>query len=266
MNFLLMGYFYSDGDVATDPSAPLEDGKVTLHGAVAGYARSLDLWGKSSKVAVLLPFACADGSAKLAGQPGQRDVCGFADPRLRLSVNLYGAPALTLAEFHHYRQDLIIGVSLVGTAPAGQYDSDKLLNLGTNRWSLKTEIGASKAVGRFTLELAGAAAFYTDNDNYFGGQKRKQDPVYSVQGHLIYSFDHGAWGAIDGTWFQGGRTTTDGIKRDDEQKNMRIGATYARPVDRHNSIKLYDSTGLATRTGGDFDTLGVVWQYRWSGE
>jgi len=265
MNFLLLGYAYSEGDVAFDPSAPLEDGEVTVHGTVLAYARSLDMWGKSGKVAALVPYACADGSAKLAGKPGERDICGFADPRLRMSVNLYGAPAMSLEEFRNYRQDLIVGASLVVSGPAGNYDSNKLLNIGTHRWSVKPELGASKALGRVTLELAGAATFYTDNDNYYGGQKREQDPVYSVQGHFIYSFKNGAWGAIDGTYFWGGRTTTDGIKRDDSQKNTRLGATLALPVDRYNSVKFYASTGLATRTGGDFDTFGAAWQYRWGG-
>lgn len=265
MNFLLMGYFYSDGNVATDPSLPLKDGKVTVHGADAGYARSLDMWGKSGKIAALLPYACADGSAKLAGQPGQRDICGLADPRLRLSINLYGAPALTLEEFRNYRQDLIIGATVQVTAPVGQYDSDKLLNIGTNRWSVKTELGASQAVGRVTLELAGAATFYADNDDYFGGQKREQDPVYSIQGHLIYSFSRGIWGAIDGTYFRGGRTTIDGIKGDDLQENTRLGATLALPINRQNSVKLFAATGVATRTGGDFDTIGAAWQFRWGG-
>lgn len=131
MNFLLLGYFYSDGDVATDPSLPLKDGHVTVNGAVTGYVRSLDMWGKSGKISAVMPYACAEGSAKLAGQPGERDICGLADPRLRLSINLYGAPAMNFEEFRSYRQDLIIGATLQVTAPYGQYDSDKLLNIGT---------------------------------------------------------------------------------------------------------------------------------------
>ena len=265
MNFLLLGYFYSDGDVATDPSLPLKDGHVTVNGAVTGYIRSLGMWGKSGKLGVVLPYACADGTAKLAGQPGERDICGLADPRLRLSINLYGAPALTPEEFRSYLQDLIIGTTLQVTAPYGQYDSDKLLNIGTNRWSVKTEIGASQALGRVTLELAGAATFYTDNDNYFDGQKREQDTVYSIQGHVIYSFSRGVWGAIDATYFWGGRTTTNGVRDDDAQGNTRIGATLALPVSRHNSVKLFASTGLVTRAGGDFDSIGAAWQYRWGG-
>jgi len=106
---------------------------------------------------------------------------------------------------------------------------------------------------------------YSNNDNYIGGQKREQDPVYSIQGHFIYSFRGGVWGAIDGTYFQGGRTKTDGIKRDDSQENTRVGATLALPVNRHNSIKLYASSGVATRTGGDFNTIGAAWQFRCGG-
>ena len=89
--------------------------------------------------------------------------------------------------------------------------------------------------------------------------------LYSIQGHLLYHFKRGAWGAIDGTYFRGGRPTTDGIKRDDSQENTRIGATLALPVNRHNSVKLYASTGVATRTGGDLDTIGAAWQFRWGG-
>jgi hypothetical protein len=159
MNFLLAGYAYSDGDVAFDPSAPLEDGDVTLQGYVFAYARSLDRWGKSGKVSAILPYACADGSATFAGQPGERDTCGFAGPRLCVTVNLHGAPAVSLKEFRHYRQDLIVGTSLQVTPPAGNYDSNKLLNIGTNRWSIKPEIGVSRAISRVTLELAGAITF-----------------------------------------------------------------------------------------------------------
>jgi hypothetical protein len=39
----------------------------------------------------------------------------------------------------------------------------------------------------------------------------------------------------------------------------------ALPVNRHNSIKLYGSTGVSTRTGSDFDVVGIAWQYRWGG-
>ena len=114
------------------------------------------------------------------------------------------------------------------------------------------------------LELAGAVAVYTDN-NDFGGSRREQDPVYSVQGHVIYTLKSGIWLALDATHYEGGTTTVDGVENDDRQENNRFGATLALPVNKRQSIKLYASTGVAIRTGSDFDIYGAAWQYRWGG-
>jgi hypothetical protein len=104
----------------------------------------------------------------------------FADPRIRLSINLCGAPALTLKEFKDYEQDLIAGAILQVSVPWGQYDDTRLVNIGINRWFVKPELGVSKALGRWTLELSTAATLYTDNDDFYGGNTRSQDPIYST--------------------------------------------------------------------------------------
>jgi hypothetical protein len=265
LNFLIAGYAHTEGGVATDPALPIENAEVEVHSAVFAYARSLEVFGNSAKFDVVLPYAWVSGSATAVGQFREREVSGFADPRVHFSVNLYGAPALSLEDFANYRQNTIIGASLEVTAPGGQYDADKLLNIGTNRWSVKPEIGISKRLGPVTLELAGGVRFYTDNDDFLGGKVREQDPIYSVQGHLIYSFSYGIWAAVDGTFYTGGRTTVDGVKGNDLQENSRLGATLSFPVNRYNSVKLYFSTGVSTRTGSDFDAAGIVWQYRFGG-
>jgi hypothetical protein len=150
------------------------------------------------------------------------------------------------------------------TAPTGQYDSSKLVNIGTNRWSVKSEVGTSVAVKRWILELDLAATFYEDNDDFLGAT-RAQDPIYSMQGHVIYGFKSGVWAALDSTWYRGGQTTVDGVESNDLKENTRVGLTLAFPVNRRNSIKLYASSGLSTRTGTDFDVAGIGWQYRWGG-
>ena len=151
------------------------------------------------------------------------------------------------------------------SAPLGQYDADKLLNIGTDRWAIKPEIGFSKALGPVTLELAPAVTFYTDNNDFLGGHTRAQAPMFSVQGHLIYNVWAGIWVALDGTYYTGGRTTIDGVESNDLQSNSRVGLTVALPVNRYNSIKLYASTGVSTRTGSNFDAIGIAWQFRWGG-
>jgi hypothetical protein len=265
LNFLIAGYAYSSGGVATDPALPIKDAHLHIHSAILAYARSLNVLGTSGKVDVVLPYAWLSGSVEVVGQPREREVSGLADPRLRFSVNLYGAPALSVEEFTSYKQDLIVGASLQVGIPLGQYDSEKLVNLGTNRWSVKPALGISKACGRLTIEASGGITFYTTNDDFFGGKSRSQEPLYSLQGHLSYNFSRGMWVGLDGTYYTGGRTTTDGVQDNNFQGNTRVGVTFALPVNRYNSIKLYASTGVSTRTGGNFDTLGIAWQYRWGG-
>ena len=48
-------------------------------------------------------------------------------------------------------------------------------------------------------------------------------------------------------------------------RNTRIGATFAVPINKHQSIKLYDNKGINTRYGTDFDAIGISWQYAWAG-
>lgn len=265
MNFLIVGYGYSEGGIATDPSLPLQNANLVVQGPVLAYVRSLNVWGMSGKFNAVVPYACASGTAELDGEPRERNVCGLADPKFRFSVNFYGAPALSVKEFAGYRQEIIAGASLQVTPPLGHYEADKLVNIGTNRWSVKPEIGVSKAAGPVTLELSAAVTFYGENDNYLGDKKREQEPLYGLQGHVIYGFSSGVWAALDITYYTGGRTTVDGTKRDDLQESSRLGATIAVPVDPRNSVKLYFSTGVSTRTGTDFDTAGIAWQYRWGG-
>jgi hypothetical protein len=265
VNFLIAGYAYTQGGLAFDPASPLTDPDMKTSSAVLAYARVLDLWGLSGKFDAILPYTWLTGSALFAGEPVERDVGGPVDPRFRLSVNFYGAPALSLKEFASYEQDLIVGASLQVSLPLGQYDSSRLVNIGTNRWSFKPELGVSKALGRWTLEGAAAATFYTDNEDFFGGQTRSQDPLYSLRGHAIYSFGNGVWASLDATYFAGGRTTLDGARGSDLQQNWRVGGTLALPVDLKNSVKLYASSGVSARTGNNFDLIGIAWQYRWGG-
>lgn len=265
LNFLISGYAYQTGDVATDASLPIEDAKVHVHTAVLAYARSFGMFGTSAKADVIVPYSWLDGTATVLGMPEARKVDGFGDPRFRLSVNLYGAPALTLDQFASYQQDLLVGVSVQVAPPLGQYDDRRAVNIGTNRWLFKPELGISKAFGPLTLEVTPSIAVFTANDDFFNGKRREQDPVYAVQGHVIYRFGAPLWGSIDGTYYGGGRTTIDGVEGDDRQSNARVGATLALSVSRHHSIKLYASKAVVTRIGGDFDLLGLALQYRWGG-
>jgi hypothetical protein len=265
LNFLVVGYGYSQGDVGAD-SSPLQDAEARVHTLPLGYVRSLDVLGRSGTIALLLPLAHLTATGSLGGATdARREVSGLADPLLRLAVNFHGAPALSAAEFAAYRQDLIVGASLYVTAPFGQYDADRLVNIGTNRWSVKPELGVSKVLGLWTVELAAGATWFSRNDEFFNGNTRSQDPLYSTQLHLTRQLGRGVWGALSTTYYEGGSTAINGVPRDDSLAGSRLGLTLSLPVDRWNSVKLTANGGLYARTGSDFVGVGVIWQHLWLG-
>lgn len=263
LNFLIGGYGYSEGKIPFDPDLAIANAKFNSDTEVLAYVRSFDLGGQSAKFDVIAPASSFSARALLNDQPAERQMSGLGDPRFRLSVNLFGAPALSAKDFASYRQDLIVGFSMQVSAPLGQYDDSKLLNLGYNRWSFKPEVGFSKAWGPWTFELAPSVTIFSDNNDFFGGNIFSQAPIYAVQGHILYNFQSGIWIALDGIYFEGGHTALNGVKSYNEQANTRAGFTLALPIDRRNSLKLYASTGITTRTGSEFSAFGAAWQHRW---
>lgn len=263
LNFLIGGYAHTEGGVVLDPTIRLENAHIEVHGGLLAYARSVGMFGRSAKFDIALPYADLGGSAEFRGTQYDRHIEGIGDPRLHFSINLYGAPALSMSDFKSYRQDLIVGASFAVSAPFGHYDSQRLINIGSNRWSFKPEIGLSQGIGRWIVEAAGAVTFYQDNDRFFGNHRRAQEPIYSVQGGVIRGFDSGIWFALFGTYYVGGRASIDGVSGRDLQENTRLGVILALPIDAKNSIKLYANTGVSTRTGTDFDAIGAAWQHRW---
>ncbi|MBU3624054.1 transporter [Polynucleobacter sp. AP-Latsch-80-C2] len=245
--------------------AQAKSGSYTLTTEAASLTRIVDAWGQSGKITLLLPYAELSGTGKQGGQTVNASAEGLSDPLIKASINLYGAPALTLDQFKNYQQDLIIGASLAASIPWGNYNNQQLINVGANRWFVQPAIGASKAIGPWRLELAGAATIYTSNTSFQGSNTLSQNPIYSSESHVIYYFPSTAYISADVTYFFGGQTYVNGNPVSGTQENWRFGSTFSYPVDTHNSIRLTGSAGVYSRSSTSYQALGVSWQYRWGG-
>ena len=175
LNFLLGGFQNSSGALHIDPSLPVEDVEADVDTGFIGYVRSLNVAGNSAKLGLVVPYASMVVDGFVEGEFRERKIDDFADPSFFFSYNFHGAPALSVQEFRNYRQDLIAGFTVTVTAPLGDYDSDRIINLSTNRWTIKPEIGISKALGKWTLEASAALIYYTDNEDFNNDQTREQD-------------------------------------------------------------------------------------------
>lgn len=265
INFLGAGYGYSEGNVLFDPTIPLDNAQIEIDGPVLGYGRSVRLGPFSGKVDGAIARVCLDGAADFQGDRVTRNVCGWTDARARMTVNFIGAPPLTRQQFASYRQDWVFGASLQLGLPVGDYDPTRLVNIGANRESAKLEAGVSKNLPHWLLEVSLADTYYADNTNFYVGRVRSQESIASIQGHAVYRFAKGIWLAFDATHYEGGKTTTNGVRSSDLQSNSRLGITASLPINPKQSVKIAASTGVSTRTGTDFDTLAAVWQYAWGG-
>ncbi|MEH6587817.1 MAG: transporter [Halioglobus sp.] len=261
LTFLAVVAVRSDGELSPPGSSPLQEAELTIDTLGVGLSHSFALVGDSAKVDVVAGRSCYEGWGILQGEYVEGRRCENIDPKLKLTWNFYGAPALKLEEIGSWDQGVVVGAAVAVSAPLGDYDSDHLINAGSNRWWVKPTLGMSQRLGKWQWELKAGATFFEDNDDFYSGTQMEQDPIYATSAHLMYNFSRG-WLSLDANYFAGGRTTVDGLRKDDRQSNSRWGLTWTRPITKKQLIKLNVSTGVITRIGNDFDSVGLGWVYR----
>ena len=260
--FVLVGGVRAEGGVAPVASSPLQDAELTIDTGVLGLAHTFDLAGSSAKADVAVGSTCYEGSAIFQGEFTEGRRCEYIDPRVRIGWNFLGAPAMPLADFMQWEPGFVMGASLQAAIPLGTYNKENLINAGANRWMVRPGLGFSFRTGRWHYDVSASVKFFETNSDFFNDSSLAQDPLYSLQVHLVRYFNRGMWLSLNGNLFAGGETSRDGVDLDDRQENSRWGATFSMPLNPHHSIKVYASTGVVTRTGSDFDTFGAAWQYR----
>ena len=272
-NAFTLTYTYKNGDVVFDPSLPISDSSGTINNPTATLFHSAGLFGRSSNVSISLPYAFAHFEGKVLGVEEKLYRSGLAPIVVRVSVNIFGAPAMTAREMSEWRQKMNIGVSLLVNTATGQYDPQRLINVGNNRWAFKPEVGLSKCWGSWILDGYAAVWFFTPNNDFFSKDpesprpnRQAQAPMGATELHLSYSVKPRMWFSLDGNYWYGGTTSLNGVPTPTTlQANSRIGATASIPVSKHQSLKASYSRGSYVRFGGNYQDLSIAWQYSWIG-
>jgi len=263
-NFLVVSVSRSTGSVIFDPTLPITDVHANVDAIATGVGHTFNLFGKLALASVAVPYVLADVTGNVRESAAEVTRSGLADTRLRFSMNLRGNDAMSPRDFARAPRRTVIGVSLSATMPASQYSGTKLINVGTNRWSLKPEIGVSVPQGRWDLDAYVGGWIYFDNaDFYPGGTLRSQDPVLTIQGHASYTVRRGLWIAADGTWYHGGSSRVSSGTPSTSLNNARGGVTVSAPFAKRYSIKVAYASGIVARTGTNFRTFAVAWQAVW---
>lgn len=256
---MVAGYSHASGDVLFDLSIPIEDADSSVNTGILAYAHTLDLWGRTANFLVEQPYSGGTTKGLLLGEPASRDFSDFGDLSLSLSVNLRGAPTMNMEEFMAFRANPrpIIGVSLKVQVPTGKYDSDKLINVGSNRWAARLKLGTVMILRpKWLLELSASTWLFGDDNDFLTG-KKEQDPVFALETNIIKRVRPGLWASLDVTYYSGGRQTIGGNPLRDKQSNVKLGGTLVVPFLKRHAIKVGYADGIVTRFGNDFNQFLV---------
>jgi hypothetical protein len=241
-NMLGLGYIYTDANVFFNPALSISDASSRINSLGLTAIHSFDLAGKSARFSALLPYSSGQWVGNVGGEFRIIDRKGAGDPRLRFSVNLYGAPALSGEEFTQYRTqhaiNTVVGASLAVTLPLGRYCDDCLINIGTNRWSLRPQMGVVHTRGPWSFELTGSVFLFSDNNNFVDSAILKQDPLYTLQTHVIYNFKPRTWISFGSAYGKGGRIRIDQQDTLFEVDNWVWSASFAFPIGKSQSLRL----------------------------
>lgn len=272
-NAINLTYGFSKGELMFDPTLPIEDATGTIQAPVVSLFHAFDFFGHAASLTGSLPFAVGEFRGTVSGTDREVRREGFGDAVVRLSVNIAGSPALTPAIFVKTPPPKsTLGASLKVQVPTGQYDPTRLVNIGTNRWAFKPELGYTRRTGPVTLDMYAGVWLFTANNDFFRsapdapGNRRTQRPIGALEFHVSYDVRPRLWISADINYWYGGRTSVNGtLGTRTLQANSRYGVTGSVPLTRHQSVKVSYSDGVVVRIGGNFKILSVGWQYGWIG-
>ena len=229
-NFAGGGYAYTKGDISFDPVLRIENVEMEMHTWAVKYIRTFKLFQKSARIDFTQAYQEGRWTGLVDGVPSSIKRSGLSDSVLRFAINLYGAPPLEGKEFAAYRAkvdvETIFGTALVVQLPTGDYMDDKLINLGTNRFTFRPQLGVVHNRGKWSMELTGEVYLYTDNNDFFNGNKLEQDPYYTIQTHLVYNFRPGLWTAASAGYGYGGKSTVSGVEKNDRKGKPGLGVKF----------------------------------------
>ena len=267
-NFVGAAYAYTEGNIDFDPVLKIENGQFQMHTWAAKYIRSFALFEKTARISLLQVYQEGSWVGLLDGVPTTVKRSGWSDTNLRFVINLYGSPPLQGKEFAAYRAatevETIVGTGLSVQLPTGKYLDDKLINLGTNRFTFRPQFGVVHNWGNWSLETTGLIALYTDNNEFIIDNKLEQEPLYIIHSHLIYTFRLGVWAGVSASYDYGGRSTVNGMSKDDRKQDVAWAFSFGFPLSRQLGGKIsYIGTRTQEITGTDSDTLLVGVSANW---
>jgi hypothetical protein len=264
INQFTIGYGYVHANASLDPSIIIAGAKLNVNTGILDYTRGVSFFHRYAWVEASVPLAGLSG--EVTGTAIQGSVTGAGDATFIFGTLLKGGPALSVQDFPNYEPTTTLGASVTVTAPTGLYHADRILNLGSNRWSFKPEIAVSHPFGpnrNWEVDGYTNASFFSDNTTYHGREILRQEPIPGFEGHLSYSFTSDIWASVDTRYSFRGNTLVDGIDQDNSQRNLAVGSEVSISLSPQHALLLLFAKGVWHRNGPAYVDVAVKYLYSW---
>lgn len=268
-NIVGTGYVHTEAKIFLDPVLQVENLELEMNTVAVRYIRTFEFLGKSSRFELGQGYQDGTYRGLVEGKPAQADRQGPTDTVLRFSSILYGAPPLKGKEYQQYRQsvadsDTLIGAALIVQLPTGDYSQDQLINIGSNRFTIRPQVGVTHQRGKWTYETSASMWYFTDNDDFWKETERQQDAFWAFQTHLIYTFKPGFWSSASIGYGIGGQNEINGINKDDAGENLAYSIAAGYSFTRQFGAKVaYIGTRTQTTTSFDSNNIAVGLSWVW---
>jgi hypothetical protein len=267
INQLEIDYAHAEANAALDTSLVVGGANFQLNQATVSYTHNVGVLDHVAWVKASVPFARLSGS--VAGTSISGSQSGTGDLSIQVAALLMGGRVLSTAELAKYQPARTWGASLTISAPTGEYNPDKLLNLGSNRWSFKPEIGVAHPFGRertWEVDAYINAIFFTDNTNYRGVEILRQEPLPGFEAHLSHDFSPNVWASLDARYSFRGDTVVDSTDQDSSQRNLTAGAEASWSPAPGHALSLVIAKAVVHDNAPAYRGFVVRYAYSWAGE
>lgn len=234
---------FLDGNQNLDPGATSRNLDLDVDVGVLQYTHSFSLFDNACGAFLIAPFGSTEGTFNFPRFSLTGKSSGLADIQLGGVFGLYGSPALEVADYLTYDPGFSLGLLAKLTAPTGEYDENKVINLGSNRWGLQVGVPMGYYLGESflddeltTFELLPSVFFFGDNSDPFRAGESSQDPLFQIEAHITRNLSRMVWVSLDANYQYGGETSTDGISGNDSRESFGLGGTIGVNLSKTLSI------------------------------
>jgi len=205
----------------------------------------------------------------IPGSSFSQSASGYADPSVQLDVNLLGTPPLKAGfDLINYEPTWTLDVAVMLGVPLGDYDDNKVVNLGLNRFygriafPFKYHFGVFSPGYMSSLEIVPSVWLFAENDD-FVGQKLKNDPLWQLEAHWTHDFTRHFFGSIDLLYRKGFQSEFNGVDVGSDLEIGDIGATLNFQVTDNLTVRTSFSSNVFGDNDIDNSMVRIQFVYMW---